>query len=102
MSEVKPQVILQNSLSGASWVQETTLATSEVVHRYTDYFYQQYDMPQTIAQFLAMRGVTPETIDSFLEPRLRDILPNPSIFKDMDKACLLLAEAIIQKKPIGS
>ena len=101
MSEITPQVILQNSLSRASWVQETTLATSEVVHRYTDYFYQQYDMPQTIAQFLAMRGITPETIDSFLEPRLRDILPNPSIFKDMDKACLLLAEAIIQKKPIG-
>ena len=57
-------------------------------------------MPQTIAQFLAMRGITPETIDSFLEPRLRDILPNPSIFKDMDKACLLLAEAIIQKNQL--
>ena len=40
--------------------------------------------PRPLAPILAARGQTPETLESFLEPRLRDLVPNPSRFRDMD------------------
>lgn len=101
VNSASPIIISADSLCHATWVQEEARASSDLAQRYADYFHQHYDMPHIIGVFLAMRGITPETIEPFLEPRLRDIMPNPSVFKDMDTACALLAETIIQKKPIG-
>ena len=51
-------------------------------------------MPDLIARSLAARGVTLDDAAGFLDPKLRDFLPNPSRFKDMDKAAARLASAI--------
>ncbi|MGC6517896.1 MAG: single-stranded-DNA-specific exonuclease RecJ [Candidatus Puniceispirillaceae bacterium] len=92
---------ISQSLTGAVWKAEETSVSDEVTSRYSAYFEQHYDMPVAIAKFLAGRGLSPDTIESFLEPRLRDLLPNPSSFADMDKACQRLGEAIISHTPIG-
>ncbi len=55
---------------------------------------QRLDLPEILARILAARGVDLERAPLFLDPRLRDFLPDPSQFKDMDGAAARLAAAI--------
>ncbi len=55
----------------------------------------------TLARVLAGRGITYPIMDKFLNPRLRDFLPDPSTLADMDKAASLLADAIEAKQKIA-
>lgn len=54
-----------------------------------------------LARVMAGRGITLDTMDAFLTPRLRDCLPNPSTLTDMDVAASLLADAIQAKRKIA-
>lgn len=51
-------------------------------------------LPEIIGRVLAARGVTEEACDSFLSPRLKTLLPEPSRFRDMDVAAERIARAI--------
>lgn len=53
------------------------------------------------APILAARGFDPENLADFLDPKLRNLMPNPSFFKDMDKAADLMVEAIQDKRNIA-
>ena len=55
---------------------------------------QRLDVPEIVGRVLAARGIAPETAESFLDPRLRDLLPNPSHLIDMDAAIDRLTRAI--------
>ena len=55
---------------------------------------QRCALPEILGRLLAGRGIGPETAEGFLNPRLRDLLPDPSRFKDMDKAAERLARAV--------
>lgn len=55
----------------------------------------------TLAYLLAARGYTPETGKIFLEPRLRDQMPDPLIFKDMGVAVDRLERAAKTGELIG-
>ena len=41
-------------------------------------------LPDTLARVLASRGVTGPDLKAFLEPRLRDLMPDPSVLVDME------------------
>jgi single-stranded-DNA-specific exonuclease len=62
---------------------------------------QQLGLPEIIARVLAGRGIGAAEAPQFLEPRLRDQLPDPSHLKDMDKAATRLAAAIRAGKLIA-
>lgn len=47
---------------------------------------QRYDIPDVIARALSARGLGLDDAGAFLVPRLRDLMPNPSSFQDMDQA----------------
>ena len=55
---------------------------------------QQLEISEILARVLAARGITAEDAERFLNPALRDSLPDPSILKDMDLAASRLAGAI--------
>ncbi len=61
---------------------------------------QKLGLSSTLARLLVMRGHDLETIPLFLEPSLRQHLPDPSLLKDMDKAIKRLAQAIEAKEKI--
>jgi len=52
------------------------------------------------ARLLAGRGVVPEDAAKFLDPKLRDFLPNPSALKDMDKAAEAIVSALKAKRKV--
>ena len=51
-------------------------------------------VPDVVARVLAGRGVTAEDGESYLNPTLKELLPDPARFRDMDVACGRLVEAI--------
>jgi single-stranded-DNA-specific exonuclease len=57
---------------------------------------QRHGLPDIVAKALNARGIGLEDASGFLDPKLRDFLPNPSSFKDMDKAAARFAEAVMR------
>lgn len=55
---------------------------------------QALNLPEVVARVLIGRGIGLDEAPSFLAPRLKDLLPDPSSFKDMDKTANRLADAI--------
>ena len=56
---------------------------------------QRLGLPEMVGRVLAARGVGPDQAERFLDPRLRDHLPDPSRLKDMDAAVERLAAAVM-------
>jgi single-stranded-DNA-specific exonuclease len=55
---------------------------------------QRFGLPEIIGRLLALRGIEVEGAERFLTPTLRDLLPDPSEFKDMDAAVTRLVRAV--------
>jgi single-stranded-DNA-specific exonuclease len=52
------------------------------------------------APILAARDFQADTLEDFLDPKLRNLLPNPSFFKDMDVCADRMVAAIMAKENI--
>ncbi|WP_408587409.1 single-stranded-DNA-specific exonuclease RecJ [Novosphingobium sp.] len=53
-----------------------------------------------VDQLLLSRGVTPDDLERHRRPTLRDFLPDPSIFRDMDVAAARLADAVERQEKV--
>ena len=53
-----------------------------------------------VAQLFRARGAAPADLDRLLSAKLRDWLPDPSIFRDMDTAAARVAAAIRAAEPV--
>lgn len=62
---------------------------------------QGHGVPDIVARVLAGRGVTAVGTARFLDPTIRDLLPDPASLTDMDKAAVRLAEAIIRGERVA-
>lgn len=58
-------------------------------------------LPEIVGRILAARGIGIDQAPSFLAPRLRELMPDPSLFKDMDRAAERIAGAIRGGAPIA-
>ena len=58
-------------------------------------------MPPALAWYLSANGIEGEQLDSFINPRLRDSLPDPHIMRDAETAINLICNAIELQQPIG-
>jgi len=64
-------------------------------------FAQTHGLPDVLARVLAGRGIGVRDAPRFLEPRLRDLLPDPNILRDMDAAAARLAEAVVRGETVA-
>lgn len=62
---------------------------------------QQAGIPDILARIAAGRGITLDSLASYLNPSLRELLPDPAHLKDMDKAVARLVTAVQQNETIG-
>lgn len=83
------------SLTGRQWV----LRSAD--ERLVAALVQQQGLPEIIARVLVARGVPPEEIEDFLNPSLKQALPDPSHLLDMDVAAERVARAIAQGERIA-
>lgn len=53
-----------------------------------------------VDQLLMARGVTREELERHRAPTLRSFMPDPSVFRDMDRAAERLADAVEGREPV--
>ncbi len=62
---------------------------------------QRFGIPELVGRLLAARNVTVDSAAAFLNPTLRELLPDPSRFRDMDRAVERLVQAITRREKIA-
>ncbi|MBZ9767993.1 single-stranded-DNA-specific exonuclease RecJ [Mesorhizobium sp. CA6] len=62
---------------------------------------QGHGVPDIVARVLAGRGVSVEQTARFLDPTIRELLPNPASLTDMEKAAARLADAVVAHKKVA-
>ena len=83
------------SVSGKNWISKE-FSSSEI-----DFFKTNFFLDEIVAKLLSIRKIKKEEIKFFLEPLIKNILPNPYILKDMDKAIERSEKAIHNNHKIG-
>jgi single-stranded-DNA-specific exonuclease len=86
---------VETSLTGRQW----RLAESD--RRLAESLSQRLALPEILGRVLASRRIGLEAVEAFLNPTLRDLLPDPMHLKDMDKAAGRLAAAVRNGETIG-
>jgi single-stranded-DNA-specific exonuclease len=79
---------VEHSLSGRAWRARGGNARTGLA------LAQRFGFPEIIGRLLACRGIAEEECERFLTPTLRDLLPDPSHLKDMERAVARLVDAI--------
>jgi len=93
---------ITQSTSGARWIDAPNQLAGPNQDRLAAALMEIFDdLPIPLARIMAGMGLTPETASNYVDPKIRDLLPNPSRFKDLDKAANRLADAVIGETPIG-
>ncbi len=80
---------VSSSLNGRRWVGPT--AEDD---RQAEAMSQQTALPLPLCRILVRRGVVPEQAATFLEPTLKDLLPDPLTLKDMGPAAARFLKAL--------
>jgi single-stranded-DNA-specific exonuclease len=88
MTEVTPYLGVAKSLGGRIWLERPGDERLGVA------IAQRCQVPEIVGRMLAARGQSLESAPGFLQPKLRDLLTDPSELKDMDRAAERLADAI--------
>ena len=88
-------MIVEASATGAHWRSEEGDA------RIAAGLMEATGMPQALANILAGRGITQEEVAGWLEPKIRDLMPDPFSLTDMEAATSRLGAAIKAGEKIG-
>ena len=83
------------SVSGKNWIPKK-FNTEDVNFYKTNYF-----IDEIVAKLLSIRKIKKDEVKFFLEPSIKNILPNPYILKDMDIAIARTMTAITSKEKVG-
>ncbi|MGF1626590.1 MAG: single-stranded-DNA-specific exonuclease RecJ, partial [Alphaproteobacteria bacterium] len=90
------------SFTGRRWVWRSGASQdAAAVERMAAAIAQVHGVPDVAARLLAARGQDVDSAATFLEPRLRDLLPDPSGLQDMDAAADRIAAAVRRGEPIA-
>lgn len=84
--------IIQKSVRGFTWIEK------EVNNYEAKELSKRFSIDEFFANILLSRGVNSKNFKDFNEPKLKNILPNPSILKDLDASTKLIVEFILKKK----
>ena len=87
---------VEQSLTGRRWV-----GPSPEADRLAEAMAQATHLPGALARVLVARGVTPEEAMGFLEPTLRELLPDPRAMKDMETAAARFVAALKGRQRIA-
>ncbi len=83
------------SVSGKNWILKE-FNEDDVLFLKDNYF-----LSETLSKLLAIRKIKKEEIQIYLDPSIKNTLPNPFILKDMELAVKRTSEAILKKEKLG-
>ena len=83
------------TLSGKDWV------LKKYNHEDLIFLKENFALDEITSKLLSIRQIKKSEVNSFLNPSIKNFLPNPDILIDMDKSTVRTVEAIINKEKIG-
>ncbi len=83
-----------HSVQGKEWV------LKDFDKNLTEYISKEYDLDFLTSRLLANRNIHQKNIESFLNPKIKNFLPNPYNFKDMGKGLETISRHIKNKNKI--
>ncbi len=86
---------VDRSVKGQAWVPRISH------NRDADAIAGHYDVPELLARVLAGRGVPFDDVPAYLNPTLRDLMPQPEALADLPAGAKALADAICKSWQIG-
>ena len=89
-----------SSVSNRRWVVRGAMEYPQA-DRTAEIFAKHYGLSQMVARMMVLRGVTPDRVQDYLEPKLQNLLSDPSCLMDMDKAALRIARAVQNGEIVG-
>ena len=93
----KPFLGVTNSALGRTWVERCDAAQGTIALAIA----QTHGLPDVLSRVLAGRGVGIHDTDGFLNPRLRDLMPDPHRLTDMEAAASRLADAVMGNEKVA-
>jgi single-stranded-DNA-specific exonuclease len=93
----KPFLGVTQSVLGRTWVERCSAAQSTIALAIA----QTHGVPDILARVLAGRGVGIHETEGFLNPRLRDLMPDPHVLTDMEAAASRLADSVMRGEKVA-
>jgi len=93
----KPFLGVTNSALGRTWVERCDAAQGTIALAIA----QTHGLPDVLSRVLAGRGVGIHDTEGFLNPRLRDLMPDPHRVTDMEAAASRLADAVMRHEKVA-
>jgi len=84
-----------NSVLGKDWVSKTYNEES------VDFLKNNLNLSEIISKLIAIRKIKVADVNLFLKPKIKNLIPDPFILKDMEKAVSRTIESIQKKNKIG-
>ena len=82
-------------VNGKNWI------LKKYSHENSIYLKENFSLDEITSKLLSIRKIKKEEIDSFLNPSIKNFLPNPFNMVDMEKSTLRVAKAISKKEKLG-
>ncbi len=92
-----PLLGVRRSARGFTWIDRLSEARKPIASAIA----QRLGVPEILGRILAARGVDLANVEHWLDPTLRDLMPDPSTLQDMDRGAERLAKAIMSGEPVA-
>ena len=86
---------VEKSASGASWI-----APKKTQENIKELFIQNFNLSDAMSELLVNRNYKIEDLPDFFDPKIKNLMPDPSTLIDMDKSVDRLTKAILNKETI--
>ena len=83
------------SISGKNWI------LKKFNQNELTYFKENFSLDEITSKLLSIRKIRKEEIKTFLNPSIKNLLPNPKILTDMDKSTRRVTESILKNEKVG-
>ena len=87
--------MISNSVSNKNWIFKKYNEQDVIFYK------ENYFLDEITSKLLSIRNIKKEDVQTFLNPSIKNFLPNPEILMDMQKSAKRTIQAISQKHKIG-
>ena len=87
--------MIVNSVSNKNWIFKKYNEQDVVFYK------ENYSLDELTSKLLSIRNIKKEDVQAFLNPSIKNFLPNPEILNDMQKSAKRTMQAISQKQKVG-
>src|SRR5271169_2386113 len=97
MSENRLFLGVENSATGRAWrdrLDERGAARALAIA-------QRHDLPELLARILAGRNIEADAVDAFLDPTIKQSMPDPHVLTAMTAAAERIADAVIRSESVA-